>query len=242
MKFLLFNTVISIFLLKLHHEIQKYSEKKHYFLWNTKIFLYFSWRTVKTYVNFWNISWSVWCFIFLTDWIAIVQSLQDAIKTDSNLITQKVVWEVAITEEQRLWALALDQTHSYLLCALCCACKQYYEKEKKKLYNLGELPFPGWVDKLYYLSTEFPSGILMYIQRSVKSDNTTITTGMFCDGPFSPQHFLSMMFVLKENTFNSKSFISLHHLAMNPVYWSIWKHKWIPDSIYRHEMLCVSPA
>lgn len=66
---------------------------------------------------------------------------------------------------------------------------------------------------------------------------------MFCDGPFSPQHFLSMMFVLKENTtFNSKSFISLHHLVMNPVYWSIWKHKWIPDSIYRHKMLCVSPA
>lgn len=137
---MLFNTVISIFLLKLHHEIQKYSEKKHYFLWNTKIFLYFSWRTVKTYVNFWNISWSVWCFIFLTDWIAIVQSLQDAIKTDSNVITQKVVWEVAITEEQRLWALALDQTHSYLLCALCCACKQYYEKEKKTV-QLGGIAF-----------------------------------------------------------------------------------------------------
>ncbi len=119
---------------------------------------------------------------------------------------RQVVWEVAITEEQRLWALALDQTHCYLLCALCCACKQYYEKEK--LYNLGELLFPGWVDKLYYLSTEFPSGMLMYIQRSVKSDTTKITTGMFCDGPFSPQHFLSMMFVLKENAFNYKSFIS----------------------------------
>lgn len=137
----LFITVISIFLSKLHHEIKKYSERERnsHCLWKAKIFLSFSWSTVKT-SEIYGLKLLMFFFFFLTDWIAIVQSLPDAIQTDSNLITQEGVWEVAITEEQRLWALVLYQTHSYLLCALCCACKQYYEKEKKTVH-LGGIAF-----------------------------------------------------------------------------------------------------
>lgn len=62
------------------------------------------------------------------------RALKDAIKTDSNLIRGG-----NYREEQRLWALALNQTHWYLLCLLGCACKQFYWKEK--LVQFGENAF-----------------------------------------------------------------------------------------------------
>jgi len=68
------------------------------------------------------------------------RALKDAIKTDSNLITR----EVAITEKNRdceLWHY-IKHTGIFCVCLVVPVTVSNFI-EKKSLYNLEKMPFPG---------------------------------------------------------------------------------------------------
>lgn len=141
--------------------------------------------------------------LFLPIGLLSHKALWDAIKTDSNLITQEVVWEVAITEKNRDFKLWHYTKHTGIFCVCMVVPVSNYMK-KKRLYNWGKMSFPGWVDKLYYLSMELLSGILM-CQTWWNAEQCAVCTGkrivvqrsLLSWSTLSTQ---SLVFVLKENT------------------------------------------